>query len=273
MRKIFKLVFAAIFLLLLWTTDYGLSTANAAVPRLINYQGRLTDKANKPLDGVYTITFTIYNAESGPGNMTPWVEIHPNVSIQKGIFSILLGSVTDLGLAFNEPYFMEIKIKDPRTGSEEVMDPRQRITSAGYALMAENTLSIPAGVIVMWSGRIAKIPSGWHLCDGTNGTPDLRDRFVVGARQDSEGVAKTNVSGALTQAGGEATHTLTVTEMPAHIHNVYLRQENTAGEVNENIAWTANTTNERTFPTQAAGAGAAHSILNPYYALAYIMKL
>jgi hypothetical protein len=40
---------------------------------------------------------------------------------------------------------------------------------------------VPAGGIIMWSGTIANIPSGFALCDGTNGTPDLRDRFVVGA--------------------------------------------------------------------------------------------
>lgn len=42
-------------------------------------------------------------------------------------------------------------------------------------------IGIPAGVIVMWSGTIANIPAGWKLCDGTAGTPDLRDRFVRGA--------------------------------------------------------------------------------------------
>ena len=40
---------------------------------------------------------------------------------------------------------------------------------------------IPTGVIVMWSGSIASIPTGWLICDGTNGTPDLRNRFIVGA--------------------------------------------------------------------------------------------
>jgi|TARA_R110002126_G_scaffold188974_1_gene337303 hypothetical protein len=41
--------------------------------------------------------------------------------------------------------------------------------------------AVPAGGIIMWSGSIGSIPSGYYLCDGTNGTPDLRDRFVVGA--------------------------------------------------------------------------------------------
>ncbi len=104
--------------------------------------------------------------------------------IQKGIFSVLLGSVTALNLPFDKQYFLEIKV------GNEVMSPRQRITSAGYAIraeVAEDVVSVPKGVIVMWSGRIADIPPGWALCDGTNGTPDLRDRFIVGARQDDGG--------------------------------------------------------------------------------------
>lgn len=60
----------------------------------------------------------------------------------------------------------------------------------------------PVGGIVMWSGSVASIPAGWALCDGLNGTPDLRDRFIIGARQDDAGVAKTNITGALTQTGG-----------------------------------------------------------------------
>jgi len=40
---------------------------------------------------------------------------------------------------------------------------------------------IPSGIVVGWSGEVANIPSGWLLCDGTNGTPDMRDRFIVGS--------------------------------------------------------------------------------------------
>ena len=40
---------------------------------------------------------------------------------------------------------------------------------------------VPSGVIMMWSGAANAIPSGYVLCDGNNGTHDLRDRFVVGA--------------------------------------------------------------------------------------------
>jgi hypothetical protein len=44
-----------------------------------------------------------------------------------------------------------------------------------------NVSAVPSGGIIMWSGSIGSVPSGYYLCDGTNGTPDLRDRFVVGS--------------------------------------------------------------------------------------------
>lgn len=40
---------------------------------------------------------------------------------------------------------------------------------------------VPSGTITLWSGAIVDIPSGWYLCDGNNGTPNLKNRFVVGA--------------------------------------------------------------------------------------------
>jgi len=65
-----------------------------------------------------------------------------------------------------------------------------------------NFSAIPIGCIVLWAGSVATIPSGWRLCDGTNNTPDLRDRFVIGARSDSGGSATTFVTAADTKSGG-----------------------------------------------------------------------
>jgi microcystin-dependent protein len=67
---------------------------------------------------------------------------------------------------------------------------------------------VPSGVIVMWSGSTASIPSGWLLCDGTSGTPDLRDRFVVGAGS----------TYAVAATGGANTVTLDATQIPSHTH-------------------------------------------------------
>jgi len=66
---------------------------------------------------------------------------------------------------------------------------------------------VESGSIIIWSGSIATIPSGYVLCDGNNGTPDLRDRFVVGAKQDIAGVAKSNITGALLQSQNIKEHT------------------------------------------------------------------
>lgn len=67
---------------------------------------------------------------------------------------------------------------------------------------------IPSGGIIDWSGSIASIPPGWALCDGNNGTPDLRDRFIVAA------------GGAYSvgATGGSDAVSLTTPNMPAHNH-------------------------------------------------------
>ena len=67
---------------------------------------------------------------------------------------------------------------------------------------------VPLGGIIMWSGLVANIPNNWQLCDGTNGTPDLRSRFIVGA-------GSTYAPGA---TGGADSVTLTTAQIPAHNH-------------------------------------------------------
>lgn len=63
-----------------------------------------------------------------------------------------------------------------------------------------------SGLILFWQGTIASIPPGWHLCDGAAGTPDLRDQFIICAKQDEAGVAKATIEGVLKQSGGTVTH-------------------------------------------------------------------
>jgi len=248
-----KMISVTLMMFLLLAAGYWLRTADAAaVPHRINYQGRLTDTSGAPLNGTYKLTFRIYDDENA-GNLL-WEEIYSAASIQKGIFSVMLGSVTNLDLAFNKPYFLAIQV-----GDDEPMKPRQRITSSGYAYMSENTLSVPRGLIVMWSGRMLDIPTGWQLCDGTNGTPDLRDRFIVGAGQ---GYSVGNT-------GGEAMHTLTIAEIPAHSHTY--NNSNKSG--NQADGGSPRNTGDQEGITSSTGGGQPHENRPPYYALAYIMKL
>jgi len=68
---------------------------------------------------------------------------------------------------------------------------------------------VPIGGIIMWSGSVLNIPTGWTLCDGTDSTPDLRDRFVVGAGSAYD----------VGDTGGTSTVTLTQAQMPSHSHS------------------------------------------------------
>lgn len=121
---------------------------------------------------------------------------------------------------------------------------------------------VPQGAILLWSGSIATIPTGWNICDGTNGTPNLTDRFVLHA----DGV--TNAVGA---TGGAKTHTLSIAEMPAHSHT-YQSAPVTAQNRDTQYSATWPAVNS-TGTTSTVGGSGAHNNRDKYYALAYIMKL
>ena len=146
----------------------------------------------------------------------------------------------------------------------------------------------PSGGIIMWSGTIATIPSGWYLCNGSNSTPDLRNRFIIGAFSDTTGVAYTTVTGANTQTGGTKdaivvshTHTATVTDA-GHNHTTSVQNQGAVnGSVSGGGSLAIPTTTAITSSTATTGITVANSTtgssgtdqnLPPYYALAFIMK-
>ena len=101
-----------------------------------------------------------------------------------------------------------------------------RFTAGMYSWIVDYVANIgasagvPSGVICMWSGLATNIPTGWYLCDGTNNTPDLRNRFVIGATGNYS-PGSTGGTTSFSVSGSTGATTLTVDQMPSHTHTVY----------------------------------------------------
>jgi hypothetical protein len=115
-------------------------------------------------------------------------------------------------------------------GAEVIMDNGQiEVAWINGFNAAVNQVGVPIGAITPYWGAIGDIPENWFICDGTNGTPDLRDRFMVGAGVNfivnSGGGTLNHTHGVSIDSGGAHTHTgstspvtLTIAQMPAHKH-------------------------------------------------------
>lgn len=122
---------------------------------------------------------------------------------------------------------------------------------------------IPAGVIVIWSGSEENIPSGWALCDGENGRPNLRDRFILGSG------AKHTVG----ETGGSEEVTLTVAQMPEHNHTTDIAHTGINISLGSNRFYGRSGQEVASVVTSDSGNSEPHPNMPPYYTLCYIIKL
>ena len=134
---------------------------------------------------------------------------------------------------------------------------------------------VPVRSIIMWSGTPADallIPSNWKICDGTNGTPDLRNRFVVGAGDDYD----------LDETGGTTSFSLVANNIPEHQHQFRVEYKDQIEVFGSSVTsfwatsynWsdTGVTTTRLTSPFGKAVPDPV-SVTPPYYAVAYIMRI
>lgn len=141
-------------------------------------------------------------------------------------------------------------------------------------------MGIPNNIIIMWSGAIIDIPNGWLLCDGTNDTPDLRNRFVVGA---GSKYSSSEVGGSADAINVSHNHTATASTTTNHTHTISGVDElnsthfpsNRANpgstpvrSTNTNAGTSAHT---HTSNSNLEGQSGTNKNLPPYLALAFIM--
>jgi len=137
----------------------------------------------------------------------------------------------------------------------------QVLTSGGVGVAPtfQAAGGVPSGIISMWSGLVGAIPSGWVICDGTNSTPNLTDKFIKSAAT-AGGTGGSATTGA---------HTLSIAQMPSHSHQVY-RGEGSTGGWFEGSGLNFSTDN-----VSSTGGGGSHTHPQSepiFFALIFIMK-
>jgi microcystin-dependent protein len=224
----------------------------ASIGTAFTYQGRLID-ANRAADGLYDFQFKLFDSASD-GNQLGTDVNKPEVDVIDGYFTVELdfGGVFDGNERWLDIGVRPGELSDPNLYT--TLNPRQEVTPTPYAIHAKTS-----GVIVMWSGSIANIPAGWALCDGNNGTPDLRDRFILG-------VAAGENPGA---TGGNHNYTLNVNQIPSHSHSISIYS---AGEHTHTCQISGNhqhTIGGRYFLVYVEGSDYGDKNGSPHYAYAY----
>lgn len=131
---------------------------------------------------------------------------------------------------------------------------------------SSSIVNAPIGAILNWSGTEDTIPAGWHICNGEDGTIDLRDKFVLGA----------GTTHSIGSTGGSENVTLTVAQMPSHFHRYSDFRQNTihvAGVTNGIATYGSSDGSLLNDITDRTGSSQPHDNMPPYYTLFYIQKV
>lgn len=243
---------------------YGTKTKWAS----LNIVGTGTLNINTAGDATHTVS---YDSATGKGTVT--ISISGSATAKPDIKE---GGTTVVGNAGHINFDnTDFNAAVDGLGAALVLSVERKGTTTatvGYNAMygTSSNAFVQSGIICMWAGSVASIPSGWQLCNGTNGTPDLRDRFIMGA-------GSTYNPG---DTGGISTHTHTEN---AHMHlvdppNTTTTGSNYAASVTPGLSGAAwdhtHNVNIASFDSSYGSSTINNTTtLPPYYALCYIMKL
>jgi hypothetical protein len=276
-----KRILASVFITALLSFA-GVPSASAQ-GTTFTYQGRLIfngASANGNLD----LTFKLYD-DAVAGNQIGSTLTNFNLSVVNGLVTVRL----DFGASAFPGADRWLQIGVRTNGSADnflTLSPRQPLTSAPYAIQAasftgsiqdaqlsanvarldgtnaftgviKNVVGgteffmVPRGGIIIWSGAAATVPAGWALCDGNNGTPDLRDRFVVGA---AGAYAVGDLGGAASHTHDTAIGTVTSSTAGAHAHTTAASSTGTGTSGSE-----SGHTHSVDPPSTATGSAGSHT--------------
>lgn len=180
---------------------------NVTTSNLVATGGQITNLTNLTTTTAYTGTLTTPMATITGGNISGIGQVSAtNISTT----NLTASNATVTGGHFSNIIGSNIAISGGAFTTSTATTPTYTDNSTALATTAFVHQSVPTGIIWMWNSTSGTIPTGFQLCDGSNGTPDLRDRFVVGS----------GLSYAPGATGGITTNTMSLTNMPAHTHPV-----------------------------------------------------
>jgi microcystin-dependent protein len=190
---------------------------------------------------------------SGTGVVIPNGQTIPVYCDGSNFYALVTGTATNFNVAGN----LTVTGTSTFTGIPTGPTAAVGTNTTQLATTAFVQATIPAGVILLWSGSIASIPSGWLLCDGTSGTPNLRDRFVVGA----------GTTYAVGASGGVAATTLIEANLPSHTHSISAAGTTAATNIDHTHgigissgAMSANNTHSHVGTTNGQSNGHSHNL-------------
>ena len=182
---------------------------------------------------------------------------------------------------YNMPVNFSEKFKELKVNIYRFINGRKIIESTQCFIVPSDNIYV--GTILFWNGPVNSIPTnkGWQLCDGTNGTPDLRGRFIYGAGapnyvvqppkydESNHSLNPDTIQNKVNNRPGEETHSLTEGENPSHYHNqMWFSFGIVAGLLGIPCPAMGGMGN-----TDTSGAGEPHENMPPYYTLCMIMKV